>query len=129
MLTLLGLLAMHGIGGHAAHAGEAGHGPMADASAVAGAADVPVADHSCPGGCAAGQSAAAVPAHGSGTPMLAALCLTVLMAAAALLALRHGSLRLALLQPPRLPRVSRRHPYALRLHDPPDLHALSVLRC
>ena len=104
-------------------------GTIADAPASTGTAGVPVADHPCPGGCATEQSATAVPAHGSGTPMLAALCLTVLMAAAALLALRGGSLRLALLQPPRLPRVSRRHPYALRLHDPPDLHALSVLRC
>ena len=138
-MMLLGLLLMHGFGGHAAHAavhtGPGHTGPGHTGPGLSGAmhagsswsggvqdsAAAP-ADHSCAGDCA---QAVVAPAPGDPTPAggLVALCL------AALLLLRvTGQQRPALLQAPRAVR-STRPPGARAAPPPPDLLALSVRRC
>lgn len=133
--ALLGLLLMHGVGGHSAHAGQvhaadghAGAGAVAgahDAHAAAGHAPPGDAVHaSCTGSCA-DEVAAPLPRQVS--EVLMTLCLTILLAAAGLLLLRHGrrpSVLPADLPAPVMPWVAAR-----RVLRPPDLHALSVLRC
>lgn len=134
--ALLGLLLMHGVGGHSAHAGQVhaadGH---AGAVTVAGAQDdhaaaghAPPGDAvhaSCTGSCA-DEVAAPLPRQVS--EVLMTLCLTILLTAAGLLLLgrhwRRPSVLRADVPTPATPWVAVR--WVLR---PPDLHALSVLRC
>ena len=154
-MMLLGLLLMHGFGGHAAHAavhtgpghtgpghtGPGHTGPGHTGPGLSGAmhagsswsggvqdsAAAP-ADHSCAGDCA---QAVVAPAPGDPTPAggLVALCAAALLALAALLLLRvTGQQRPALLQAPRAVR-STRPPGARAAPPPPDLLALSVRRC
>ena len=82
--ALLGLLLMHGFGGHAAHAAApASHASptatVSDATAVDRTPLVASADHPCSQGCA---DVSAAPAPGQPTPGggLVALCATVLLA-------------------------------------------------
>lgn len=132
-LVLLGLLLMHGFGGHAAHAAA----PAAHESHSVAPADpadpdrthvVATVDHSCSEGCA---DVSAAPAPGQPTPGggLVALCAAVLLALTVLLLLgTAGQWRAALLQP--LPPTGTGPPPGSRLAVPaPDLHALSILRC
>lgn len=141
--ALLGLLLMHGVGGHSAHAGQVhaadGHaGAVAadgHAGAVAGAQDAHDATGhdlradalhaSCTGSCA-GEVAAPLPRQVS--EVLMTLCLTILLAAAGLLLLgrhwRRPSVLRADIRAPATPWVAVR-----RVLRPPDLYALSVLRC
>jgi hypothetical protein len=141
--ALLGLLLMHGVGGHSAHAAEvhadAGHaGTSAHGSAHRAPASAHEASAStynptydgptatttgCSTGCAT-DSAAPLPREVS--DVLMTLCLTILLAAAVLLLGRAGP-GLSALQPLRL----RWTPAPARdeTSRPPDLHALSILRC
>ena len=129
--ALLGLLLMHGVGGHSAHAGQV---HAADGHAVAEAHDAHAAaghappgdavDASCTGSCA-DEVAAPLPRQVS--EVLMTLCLTILLAAAGLLLLGHWrrpSVLRADVPTPATPWVAVR-----RVLRPPDLHALSVLRC
>lgn len=134
--ALLGLLLMHGVGGHSAHAGEvhsdAGH---AGAAALGSAHEVPASTHHDPAqdraaattGCSTGCAAdSAAPPPREVSDVLMTLCLTILLAAAVLLLGRAGP-GLSVLQPLRLrwtPAPARDEP-----SRPPDLHALSILRC
>ncbi|MAY98644.1 MAG: hypothetical protein CMH84_19240 [Nocardioides sp.] len=130
---LLGLLLMHGFGGHAAHASApATHAPhsatLADTSDLDRTRLVATADHLCSERCA---DVSAAPAPGQPTPGggLVALCATVLLALTALLLLgTAGQWRPALLQPLRA--TGTGPPSRSRLAVPaPHLHALSILRC
>ncbi len=131
--ALLGLLLMHGFGGHAAHAAApASHASptatVSDATAVDRTPLVASADHPCSQGCA---DVSAAPAPGQPTPGggLVALCATVLLALTALLLLgTAGQRRPALLQPHRSS-GSGPPPRARAGTPAPDLHALSILRC
>lgn len=132
--ALLGLLLMHGVGGHSAHAGQV-HATDGHAGAVAQAYDAhAAAGHdpqgdavhaSCTGSCA-GEVAAPLPRQVS--EVLMTLCLTILLTAAGLLLLgrhwRRPSVLRADVPTPPTPWASLR-----RVLRPPDLHALSVLRC
>lgn len=132
--ALLGLLLMHGVGGHSAHAGQV-HAADGHAGAVAGAQDAHDATGhdlradalhaSCTGSCA-GEVAAPLPRQVS--EVLMTLCLTILLAAAGLLLLgrhwRRPSVLRADIRAPATPWVAVR-----RVLRPPDLYALSVLRC
>lgn len=131
--ALLGLLLMHGVGAHSAHAGQVhatdGHaGEVAqahDAHAAAGHAPQGDAVHaSCEGSCA-GEVAAPLPRQVS--EVLMTLCLTVLLTAAGLFLGRQWSRPSVLradVPTPATPWAATR-----RVLRPPDLHALSVLRC
>lgn len=131
--ALLGLLVMHGVGVHSAHAAEVHANPGHDASAAHGSAheasesapiDPSAVTRECTNGCAT-DSAAPLPRELSESLM--ALCLVVLLAVAGLLLLTGPAWRLSLLQPSsRLGPVGP--PTSVRAR-PPDLHALSVLRC
>lgn len=139
--ALLGLLLMHGVGGHSAHAGQvhvadghagtaAGHAGTAaeaqDAHAAAGHESHGYAAHaSCTGSCA-GEVAAPLPRQVS--EVLMTLCLTVLLAAAGLLLLGSPWRRLSVLRAD-VPMPATPWAAARRVLRPPDLHALSVLRC
>lgn len=108
LVALAGLFAMHGLADH----GVAGHGA------------VPAAHHATTDGAGHGDPAPATPvAHD-----MAGLCLA-LLALGLLLLLGHGpgaDRRRTLL--PAAP-TGWRAPPRPRTSDPPDLHALSVLRC
>jgi hypothetical protein len=136
--ALLGLLLMHGVGGHSAHAGQVhaadGHaGTVAERAAEAHDAHA-ATEHATPGdavhasctGSCAGEVAAPLPRQVS--EVLMTLCLTVLLTAAGLLLLgrpwRRPSVLRADVPTPATPWAAAR-----RLLRPPDLHALSVLRC
>ena len=134
-LSLLGLLLMHGFGGHAVHAGQSHDAHPAhdatglalasmDAGAVAGHA---VEQPGCPGGCVEVASTP-LPTQAPSQHGLLVLCATVLLALTALLAPDSWQSRLALLQPPRPVRAGPPG-RSRRGTGPPDLHALSVLRC
>lgn len=138
-LTLLGLLLMHGFGGHAAHAahdaGQHGaHGASAalthghDALAT-GAAVWSGALGDCAGdGCASSAIAAPGPEPRSGGHGVVALCAAVLLALLAALLAALARRRPALLQPARATRAGP-PARARTTRARPDLHALSVLRC
>lgn len=128
--ALLGLFAMHGLGGHGAHQVGPSETHHASSDESPGAAHLTA--HDCAGACAAdGITAHPVLGSGSGGDdlLVMALCLAVLAAGAAVAAvLARGRPSLALLQPPRSaggPAVDR----SARDRDPPSIHALSVLRC
>lgn len=153
--ALLGLLVMHGVGVHSAHAADvhaaglhaaephtAGHpaGSMTGSVTASAHVGVPVADpaprtdHGYAEGDTAQQGCTTVCLADAAAPLprevsesLLALCLVVLLAVAGLLLLTGPAWRLSLLQPsPRLGPVGP--PTSVRAR-PPDLHALSVLRC
>lgn len=120
-LALLGLLAMHGLGTHGVHGddatGQVGAHPHAASEPVglgSVAEAVPV------GGCSDGC--------GQHTELLTVmLCVAVLLAGLALLRPRSGLLG-ALVVPGRLLQLPSA-PAARRRRRPPDLLALSILRC
>lgn len=133
--ALVGLLLMHGVGGHSAHAGAvhesagragvtatAGHGPHG-ATGHGSDADTTLAP--CAGSCT-GETATPLPRQVS--EVLMTLCLTILLTAAGLLLLGGHWRRPSVLgvDPPALVSPGAAVRRALR---PPDLHALSVLRC
>lgn len=123
---LLGLLLMHGFGGHAAHAAQTAAHTAAHTAATT--LSPPHAEQPCHGGCA---EVVAAPAPGQPTPDggLVALCATVLLALTALLLLGlAGQRRTALLQPPHGTGAGA-PPGARADVAPPDLHALSLQRC
>lgn len=132
--ALLGLLLMHGVGGHSAHAGQVhaadGHvGTLAqaqDAHAATGHDPVGDAVHaSCPASCTA-DVAAPLPRQVS--EVLMTLCLTILLAAAGLLLVGDHWRRPSALRAD-VPRPATPWAATRRVLRPPDLHALSVLRC
>jgi hypothetical protein len=134
-LSLLGLLLMHGFGGHAVHAAQShtAH-PAHDATGLALASMDPgtdaghaVEEPGCPGGCTEVASTP-LPTQAPSQHGLLVLCATVLLALTALLAPGSRQSRLAMLQPPRPTRACPPG-RARRGTGPPDLHALSVLRC
>ncbi len=130
--ALLGLLLMHGVGGHSAHAGEV-HATGGPAGAVSETHDARGAtgheSHgdavraSCAGPCA-GEVAAPLPRQVS--EVLMTLCLTILLTAAGLLLLGGEWRRPSVLRADHP--TSSRWPGGPALR-PPDLHALSILRC
>ncbi len=119
--ALLGLLLMHGVGGHSAHAGEV-HATGGHAGAVTEAHGDAV-HASCAGPCA-GEVAAPLPRQVS--EVLMTLCLTILLTAAGLLLLGGEWRRPSVLRADRP--ISSRWP-GRPAKRPPDLHALSILRC
>lgn len=132
--ALLGLLLMHGVGGHSAHAGPAHAGSSHDAAAQASvgphglAGQATYADAAgapCPGSCA-GDTAGPLPRQVS--EVLMTLCLTVLLTVAGLLLLGLGWRRPSFLRLD-LPAPAPPWDAVRRVLRPPDLHALSVLRC
>ena len=120
--ALLAIFAMHGL---AAHAGSHDPAPIQAASTLhAGHASMTVDESS--------SAAAAAPSHGEpGHDMaVVGLCAVVLATSAILLLVRLGRPRSGLLA--LLPRAvaTASHPVGLRgWPHPPDLHALSILRC
>ena len=121
-LVLLGLLLMHGFGGHAAHAAA----PAAHESHAAAPAGT--VDHPCSEGCV-DVSAAPVPGQPSPGGGLVVLCAAVLLALTVLLLLgTAGQGRPAVMQPLR-PHSCGPPPGSRFAVAAPDLHALSVLRC
>lgn len=136
--ALLGLLLMHGVGAHSAHAGQvhasdghagavSGHtAEVQDAHAAAGHASYGDAvGASCTGSCA-GEVAAPLPRQVS--EVLMTLCLTILLTAAGLLLLGGEWRRPSVLRAD-VPNLATPCAATRRVLRPPDLHALSVLRC
>ncbi|PKH39025.1 hypothetical protein SAMN05192575_103282 [Nocardioides alpinus] len=120
--ALLAIVAMHGL---AAHAGSADPRPLAAAAtshvghAAMAADDSPVA---------AGET----PAHGEHGHEMAVLglCAAVLATSAILLLVGLGRPRSGILGLAPRAVTTTSHPVGVRTeHAPPDLHALSVLRC
>lgn len=119
--ALLAIVAMHGL---ALHGGSHGGSPLPAASAShAGHAAMAVDDSL--------STASAAPSHGEHSHEMAVLglCAAVLATSAILLLLGLGRPRSGMLG--LLPRATATsHPAGMRAEPaPPDLHALSVLRC
>jgi hypothetical protein len=120
--ALLAIFAMHGL---AAHAGT--HDPMPQTSTSVGDAG-----HAGHAGRALATDGPGAVEHGEPGHEMAVLgmCLAVLATSALMALLRLGRPRSGLLR--LLPRAATASSYATRVRTslaPPDLHALSVLRC
>lgn len=129
LVTLLGLLAMHGLANH----GTAGHGSMPGMSAPVRdltSADVHASEHASVGsGSTTSDTMGSSPAGGHTNSGLVELCLAIvggLLLLAAGVALAWGRRSVAAVL------AARRHVVAgVRARDPvpPDLHLLCVQRC
>lgn len=140
--ALLGLFAMHGLGGHGMnHAGASQpHPPVTHAWAgtgnVVGTSEPghgvdPATHDRCHGTCAA-DAMGHIPmgsGSGGGSSLVMALCLAVLAALAATAALALSRVRLAVRQPPRLVGRVGIVLRSARDRDPPRIYLLSVQRC
>jgi hypothetical protein len=118
LATLLGLLAMHGIGSHGVHGADADMAPMSHVAEHADHAAMPAAD----------AAAVSGPTHGGGGMGFEAVCVAI-MAGLVLTLGRPRRVRSTADQPghPVHGRVAVR-PRA-RGPDPPKLTELSILRC
>lgn len=114
LLVLLGVLAMHGLGGHAA-----GHGPLPSSHPHDAVATL-AAEH------AAADAAQHLASDAPHQPWWAALCLAIVAGAVLLLAGRStgAPVRVSSLRPAAAARIPGR-----RDRDPPSLVVLSVRRC
>lgn len=129
--ALLGLFAMHGLGGHGTnHAGAAGHADAVPAHASAHASDHPPAHAACDGACASSQVLDSAPTgSGEGITLLVALCLAVLSAAVAIAVLALTRTSVATGRAPDRAQPLREVLRGLRDRDPPNIYVLSVQRC
>ena len=126
--AVVAILAMHGLATHAASQASVSHASVSHASVSHAAESSLTAAASTTHDFADHEGHA--PTHGEpGHEMsVLSLCLAALATAAVLLlrAARPRSGLLAVLPPAATTSTS---PLVVRLHAPPDLHALSVLRC
>ncbi len=141
--ALLGLFAMHGLGGHGMnHAGASEpHQPLAHAAAATvemaqvnttGHGGAVSAHEACDGACATGRGSVHGPTgsgSGDGVALVMVLCLAVLTAAAAIAVLAFTRTSVTVVGGPDLLRSVHEVLRGIRDRDPPSIYVLSVQRC